>query len=632
VTIKAPSEKRLIEIGGRSFELREVEESPCRHACPAGIDVKRYVGQIADSDFEAALATIRRHMPFPSACGRICPHPCETECARGKIDKPIAIMALKRFAIDYEFQKGNSEPLPAIAPSTGKKVAIIGSGPTGLTAAHDLALMGHSVTVFERSGKPGGMLTQAVPGFELPESAVSRDIDRIKNLGIKIEINHPINGTNGIEGLLKSGFDAVLLATGANGRWSGFKGEGWIEGLNLKGIQGAVEFTKSHRACKTEDIHENACRMTVLGYGVQALACARSCARLGGSEINWVIPFEKRDLQPDPRMIAQAEEEGVRIIERMRPVAILGVDGKVAGVRCVEVELSGPDHTGRRVWKTKPGSERVIECGSVIDAAYSAPDIDWAPLSTGPWRTIAVNPDTMATSRPGIFAAGDVASGWKSVVESVAAGHRSALGIHSYLNRDSKSIGTLSNPIRIHGWGIEDPARLPSRVFRLQTRPASSRVKDNDEAEIGFTSWEAVHEARRCLLCGPCEECAVCISACTRRKLVAQSEDGTDLIVRVPLDTARHLYESFEPERPGPGLLTAKVDPERCRACGICERICGYLAPRVGLRPDGKFASSIDIIACKGCGTCVAACPSGAIDQGFTSLHEVRRAIMGGKG
>jgi formate dehydrogenase major subunit len=155
VTIKAPAEKRLVEIGGREFELKQVEESPCRHACPAGIDVKRYVGQIADGDFASALTTIRGHMPFPSACGRICLHPCETECARAVIDKPIAIMALKRFAIDYEFQKGNSEPLPTLAPSTGKRVAVIGSGPTGLTAAHDLALMGHSVRVFERSDRPG---------------------------------------------------------------------------------------------------------------------------------------------------------------------------------------------------------------------------------------------------------------------------------------------------------------------------------------------------------------------------------------------------------------------------------------------------------------------------------------------
>ena len=651
MTVPASERKLRVEIGGKPVELRAVSESPCRRACPAGIDVKRYVGQIAAGDFVGALETIRKHMPFPSACGRICLHPCETECARREIDQTIAIMHLKRFVSDYEFQKGETAQLPVPAPSTGKRVTIVGSGPAGLTAAHDLELMGHKVTVFERADKPGGMLTQVIPGFALPEDAVRRDIERIEKLGIEIRLNEPVNDVTAH----RSNSDAVLIATGASGRWSGLKGSGWVEGGELKRVIGAVEFMKRHRACRPEDIHaEDICNVAVLGYGVQALTCARFCIRLGAKEVRWIIPFDRIELQPDHRLVRQAEEEGVRIVERCRPLAIQGKDKKIDGVRCVQITLSEPDHTGRRLWKPIRGTETLIECGTVIDAAYFAPDTNWKELSPGCWGTIPVTLDDMATSQPGIFAAGDVVSGPKSVVEAVALGHRAAAGIDRYLrsekqtiqttgdsrlavspwvaNRGKWEIGTLSTPLRVYGWEIEDPARLPSEAYRPEVRPAETRKADFDEAELSFTGWQAIHEARRCLLCGPCEECAVCISACTRRKGVAEDESGNALFVRVPLEVAQSIIRDPRAlEADDVHLLTAKVDQRRCRGCGVCEEICGYDAPRVGLLPDGSFAASIDILACKGCGTCVAACPSGAIDQGFTSLSAVRRAIWGGE-
>jgi thioredoxin reductase/ferredoxin len=449
-------------------------------------------------------------------------------------------------------------------------------------------------------------------------------------LGVEIVTNHPVDGASGIHDLLSQGFDAVLIATGASGRWTGFDGTGWIPGSGLRGIQGASEFTISHRKCRPEDIHENTCKVAILGYGVQALACARASARLGGKEISWIIPFEKSELQPDPRLIKQAEEEGVIIVEKTKPIEIIGIDNKVVGVKCVEIELSEPDHTGRRTWVSKTGTEIVIACESVIDASYSMPDTEWHSLSSGPFHTIPVNLDTMATSRPGIFAAGDVASGSKSIVEAVSLGHRAAAGITNYLNGETEKIGTLSTPIRISGWQVDDPARTPSKVLRPTVRPTEDRIKDNDEAELGFTLWEAEHEAGRCLLCGPCEECAVCISQCTRKKIATEDESGNTLVVRVPLEMARTLYRDVEAAASkGIDILAAKVDPERCRACGVCEQICGYHAPSLSLQPNGKYASSVDILACKGCGTCIAACPSGAIDQGLTSLHAIRNLIWG---
>jgi NADPH-dependent glutamate synthase beta subunit-like oxidoreductase/NAD-dependent dihydropyrimidine dehydrogenase PreA subunit len=620
-----------VEAMGRKLEFTLVDESPCRRACPAGIDAKRYVGQIASGDFEGALATIRKHMPFPSACGRICPHPCQTECTRREIDEPIAIMALKRFAIDSEIRKGVSAPLPRKQRSTGKRIAIIGAGPSGLTAAHDLALMGHDITVFEKNDKPGGMLTHAVPEFELPLKTTIRDISRIQDLGVKIECGQKIDGETGLRKLLKQGFDAVLLAAGSAGRWNGFDGKGWIPGSYLTDVIGASEFASRYRAGVPDSANKLSGNVVILGSGVQALACARIAARLGFSKVQWIIPHTIDQLQPDPGRVEQASEERVEIIELTRPLAIEGKNGKVTGIRCVALELDEPDHTGRQNVKPVDGGERLIACETVIDAAYFAPDESWGQLSTGPWGVVNVDLDSMATSMDGVFAAGDIVSGPKTVVEAVALGHRAAEGIHRYLSGDETRIGTLSTPLLVYGWEIENPAQPPAGCYRPGVREADARVKDFEDAEVGFTAWEAQHEAQRCLLCGPCEECAVCLPGCGRKKGTMTDSDGNPVFIRVPTGLAQGLMsEVRDVDTMGLKLFTAVVDPNRCRACGVCEEICDYHAPRVSPDNTGRFVASIDILACKGCGTCVAACPSGAIDQAGSSLHAIHDSILEG--
>ncbi len=622
-----------VQIGGRDLELRPVEESPCRRACPAGIDVKRYVGLIANGDFAGALSVIRKHMPFPSACGRICLHPCERECKRGEVDQPIAIMHLKRFVHDYEMRMGDEEPLPKPAEPSGRKIAVVGSGPAGLTAAHDLLLMGHEVTVFERDNVPGGNLTTAIPEFELPLHAVRRDIERIEKLGVRIECEVHIEGETGLQHLKKLGFNAILIATGASGRWSGFEGRSWIAGGDMPGAVGALSFMKRYRSGPSGGDAGSIGKVAVLGWGVQALACARTAIRLGCPEVNWIVPVAKEHLQPDPRLVEQAEDEGVIIHALTRPLAIDKIKGRVGGVQVVELDRGEADHTGRYEYKVRPGTEAVIPCDTVIDAAHFAPEVTWDHLSTGPWSTIEVDRDTMATPMPGVFAAGDAVSGAKSVVEAVALGHRSAEGIDRFLKGVEKEIGTLSTPIKITGWEVEDPARTPSTAFRPTVRPASERRADFEEAEQPFTVWQATHEARRCLLCGPCEECAVCLSTCYRKKGIAKDEKGNEVVVRMPLGVARGIREETKlDDREQIELYAAVVDPSRCRGCGVCEEICGYHAPRIAPDPHYGLVSSIDLLACKGCGTCVSACPSGAIDQGVTSLHAVRNSIRGGAG
>lgn len=607
-----------------------MDESPCRRACPAGIDVKRYVGLIADGDFAGALAVIREHMPFPSACGRICIHPCETECARAQIDEPIAIMHLKRFVHDYEARSGEEQPLPHIPGPTGKKVAVIGSGPAGLTAAHDLALMGHSVTVYEKEDKPGGNLTRAIPEFELPSSAVERDIARIEKLGVTFECGVAIEGEGGLQHLRKLNFDAILIATGARRRWGGFDGKGWIDGGQLPGVTGAISFMRKYRTGLPES-SEIPPRVVILGTGVQALACARTAVRIGCSDVTWIVPTMKEHLQPDPHRVQLAIEEGVRILELTRPIAVGEVKERAGGVEVVELEISETDHTGRNTYKIKPGTEEVIPCDLVIDAAHFASDQTWKDLSSGLWNMIDVDRDTLQTRQSGIFAAGDVVSGAKSVVEAVAYGHRAAAGMDAYLAGGTEHIGTISTPIEVCGWEIEDPAQTPSKAFRPSVRSVEDRKTDFAEAVRPFTAWEATHEARRCLLCGPCEECAVCLSTCHRKKGIAYDTGGEPVMIRAPLGVARGISEEARAgEKQDVELYVAVVDPTRCRGCGVCEEICGYHAPRIAPDPNYGLVSSIDILACKGCGACIAACPSGAIDQGITSLHRMRELIRGG--
>ena len=621
-----------VKVAGRDIEFHPVQESPCRRACPAGIDVKRYVGQIANGDFAAALATIRRHMPFPSACGRVCLHPCENECLRGEVDAPIAIMHLKRFALEYESRKGDDAPLLKMADPSGKKIAIIGSGPAGLTAARDLAVMGHSVTVFEKESSPGGMMTHAIPEFELPSVTVRKDIERIIDLGVNIKCGRAIHGDAGLSGLLQEGFDAVLLATGASGRWKGLEGRRWIHGGKLAGVFGATKFMKQNRGFPESGEHEKYGRVIVLGSGVQALACARTAIRLKADEVHWLIPCARENLLPDPRRVKLAEEEGVIIHELTRVLGIEGKNDHAESVRIVGLKAVDTDHTGRPELVPDPGTEQAIQCDCVIDAAYFVPETPWGNLSREPWGTVDIDLDTMSTRLPGIFAAGDVVSGPKSVVEAVALGHRAANGIDRYLNGVSDEVGTLSEPIRVSGWEVANPAETPSEVYRPEIRPVEERKSDFSETELPFTIWEATHEARRCLLCGPCEECAVCVSSCYRKRGTAVDEYGSEVVMRVPLDVAKSVREKTIVGFPDDlKFYAAQVVSEMCRGCGVCEDICQYNAPRIAPNLKYGLVSKIDIVACKGCGTCIAACPSAAINQGRTPLDVIYSLIRGGK-
>jgi len=367
------------------------ETPPCSLACPAGIDVRRYVSLIAEGKFAEAIAVVRERNPLPSVCGRVCPHPCEAACNRGLVDEPIAIEALKRFVADYEIalRERGEFTYPKPKEKNGFKVAVVGSGPAGLTCAHDLALMGYQVVIFEKEKVAGGMMYLGIPEFRLPRDVLAHDIEYIEKLGVEIRLNTPIGPDLSLDDLFEQGFSAIFIATGA------------YEGYKL-GVPGE-----------------------------------RVALRLGASEVTILYRRSRKEMPANPWEVIEAEREGVRIHFLAAPTRILGKDGKVTGMECVRMELGKLDASGRRRPVPIPGSEFTISCDFIIPAISQQPDVSFLGedhgLEISRWNSIEVDPGTMATARPGVFAGGDVVTGPRTVVEAIAAGHKAAKGIDRYI-------------------------------------------------------------------------------------------------------------------------------------------------------------------------------------------------------
>ncbi|HIC94943.1 MAG TPA: FAD-dependent oxidoreductase, partial [Anaerolineae bacterium] len=401
------------------FAIEKRGPAPCKAACPAGIHVQGYVALIAQGRFQEALALIREVIPFPSVCGRICHHPCESACRRGEHDEPIAIRDLKRFVADWETgQQGNEErgdesPHSSLLP----KVAIVGSGPAGLTAAYFLAREGHPVTVFEALPVAGGMMAVGIPEHRLPKDVLRREIEAIEELGVEIRLNTPV-GRDGGPGLdeLRREYDALFIAVGAHkSRRLGVSGE------DLEGVLHGVDFL--HRVNLGEDVALGR-RVIVVGGGDVAVDSAMVARRLGAQQVTILYRRSRAEMPAHPWEVEEAEEEGIAFHFLASPVRVLGEKGRVVGLECVRMELGEPDESGRRRPIPIPGSEFTVEADTVIVAIGQAVDASF--LEAGGWELgrggrIAVDPLTLATGVPGVFAGGDAVTGPATVIEAIAA-------------------------------------------------------------------------------------------------------------------------------------------------------------------------------------------------------------------
>jgi heterodisulfide reductase subunit A len=411
-----------------------VKETPvCQRACPVHLDIRGYIGFIADGKFEESLALIKEVLPFPSICGHICPHPCEEECNRGRVDYPLSIRDLKRFVADIELQDAlKPKPLMIVkGEDKGKKVAVIGAGPAGLACAHDLALLGYGVTVFEALPRPGGMLAVGIPDYRLPRDVLEKEIDAVSALGVEIRCNTVIGKGLSLDDLFNRGYEAVFITVGAHKNQ-----EMRIPGEDARRVIPGVTFLRDLNLGKPADVGE---RVVVIGGGNVAIDSARCALRLGARDVTILYRRSRQEMPASDEEIEAALEEGVKIEYLVAPLQVFTADGKAAGLRCMRMELGKPDTSGRRRPIPVEGSEFDIELDTLIPAIGQVPDISFlgesSEIELTKRGTIAVNPDTLETSRAGVFAGGDCQTGPKIAIEAIAAGKKAAVSIDKYLRR-----------------------------------------------------------------------------------------------------------------------------------------------------------------------------------------------------
>ncbi len=612
----------------------------CQFACPVRTDARGYVTAIAQGEYERAYLIARETNPFASTCGWVCGAPCEAACRRGKIDAPIAIRALKRFVNDrygvYMGETGEAHQPPAwpgyVGPNvvfdlgnttfptsrtglnaarkrgdkTGKRVAIVGAGPAGLSCAHDLALLGHDVAIFDAASVAGGMLRLGVPEYRLPRELIDLEIQSILALGPTLKLNQALGRDFSLADLRRD-FDAVFIGIGT------YQSRNLnVEGEQLDGVLRAVDFLINVNlggynlnlgkrvlvvggGNVAMDVARTAAR---LGHPAQsggdlevALDVARAARRLGATqEVHCLVVEDRSEMLADPIEVAEAEEEGIVIHNHAAPKRIVGVPGggRATGVETLDVARAF-DERGRFNPQLTPGTEKIWECDSVIVSIGQTGDLTWVKPEDGveitPRGTLAIDKETLMTTAPGVFAGGDIAFGPRLIINAVADGQRAARGIHSYLQnvqprlvrkgfftavskREYSNVGPLRHYLR---WPRRQPPALP-----VERRIGVAKV------EMGFEEGTAQEQGGRCLICtlNPifdgdlCILCNGCVDVCP-----------TDCLKLVPVsalagdETAAAVIARRTSDWPGASAML--LDPTRCIRCGLCAARCPTEAVRM---------------------------------------------------
>ena len=457
----------------------------CSKACPAGVDVPRYVRLVGEGKLAEALAVIKQANPFPGICGRVCFAPCEEACRQGKQWEPISIRILKRFAYD----NATYEESVAARP-THKRIAIVGSGPAGLTAAYYLAKLGHSVTIFEALPEPGGMMRVGIPPYRLPREVLDGEINMVKNLGVEIRTSTKVSS---LDALFQQGYQAILVATGAH---QGMKLG--VEGEDHPKVIDCITFLMSVKLGKPVKLGK---RVIVIGGGNAAIDSARTALRLGSKEVTILYRRTRSEMPASQHEVEAALQEGIKIEFLAAPTKVFSQDGAIS-LEAIRMKLGAPDASGRPRPEPIPGSEFRLDCDAVVAAIGQRPEIpEQFDLVTQRGNVLETDSKTLATSRTGIFAAGDVVTGPASVVEAIGAGKKAAISIDSYLGGEGL--------LKVEGIKVKEPASRHTFLERLKERkrpvipaiPPAKRVTSFDEVERGLAKKTAMAEGERCWRC-----------------------------------------------------------------------------------------------------------------------------------
>jgi putative selenate reductase YgfK subunit len=511
--------------------LYEEKTAPCIKGCPAGEKIPLYFALVKEKRYEEAWHVILQDNPLPGVCGRVCYHPCETVCNRRFFDQTIAINNMERFVADQNLN--NKFPGHFYATPSGKKIAIIGSGPAGLSAAFQLARKGHKVTIYEALPRPGGMLQMGIPEYRLPRFVLEKEINDIKSMGVTILTSKQIGKDIPLQEL-ENEYDAILIATGATkSRPIG------VPGANKKGVHSGLQFLKDFNLNNKKNIGK---RLVVVGGGNTAIDCARSAVRIG-AKVTIVYRRSRQEMPAVAEEIEEAENEGVKINYLCNPVEFSG-NGKIEKIKLQRMKLGMADQDGRRRPIPVEGSEYEMEADQVMLAIGEVPDLEF--ISKGlqeKWGRININTFQM-TSQKGIFACGDAADGpVGTVVDAIATGKRSAMAIDSYLNAKEFKDPQHNQIVNYSDLNLD---YFYHEIRPRQQRNDLSEINDNfEEVNRGIREEDALNEANRCFSCGTCTYCDTCLVYCPD-VAISKSADGKGYI----------------------------IDYDYCKGCGICVHEC----------------------------------------------------------
>jgi formate dehydrogenase major subunit len=590
---------------------------PCQLACPAGVDIQGYVALAALGKFTDAIRLIKETNPLPAICGRVCTRPCEvTGCRRAMLDQAVGIDYIKRYIADLDL--GKAEPFrPTPAPLNGKRVAVVGAGPAGLSCAYYLALKGYSIHVFEAMPEAGGMLRYGIPEYRLPKEVLDLEVSQILDLGVELSTNVALGKDYTVASLKQDGFDAVFLGLGA---WQSSTMR--VKDEETEGVLPGIKFLENFGLRKEIDLWGT---VLVIGGGNTAVDCARTALRLGAGEVKLLYRRTRKEMPANAMEIDEAEREGVKLGFLVAPTRVIKKDGRVGSLECIRMELGEPDASGRRSPKPIRGSEFEVPCDFAIAAIGQNTTIsqlldgsvpDFLPfgetLNLTRWQTVQVNDKTFETSVEGVFSGGDVVTGAATAVEAIAAGRKAAHAIDRYIMTGKAEpepfqfVSRKDTFAKVTPVDLKSTEKIPHRPMPLI--PQEERKGSFTEVELGYTLDDVRGEAVRCLECG-----CTALFDCDLRRYATEYQ--------VELKSFLGEANQYQIDRSHPLI---ELDANKCILCGRCVRMCsdvvgvaayGFINRGFATVVRPALGGSLLDTDCVSCGLCIGTCPTGAIEM-----------------